>query len=162
MFVFSTIPQYCYVVGHYIYIYGNSNCFLWKTRICLSHIVNTMAADGLATRRKEPGHQQPRYWLSMTGIVINGLICYFQSTTSVNVHVLIIIWQRYEVVFFFNSLWTNDAIWLHISGSTLAQVMACCLTAPSHYLNQCWLITSKIQLHSSDGNFTRDTPVIND
>ena len=24
-------------------------------------------------------------------------------------------------------------------GSTLAQVMACCLTAPSHYLNQCWL-----------------------
>ena len=23
-------------------------------------------------------------------------------------------------------------------GSTLAQVMACCLTAPSHYLNQCW------------------------
>ena len=33
------------------------------------------------------------------------------------------------------------------SGSTLAQVMACCLTAPSHYLNQCWLIISKIQLH---------------
>ena len=26
------------------------------------------------------------------------------------------------------------------SGSTLAQVVACCLTAPSHYLNQCWLI----------------------
>ena len=24
------------------------------------------------------------------------------------------------------------------SGSTLAQVMAWCLTAPSHYLNQCW------------------------
>ena len=23
------------------------------------------------------------------------------------------------------------------SGTTLAQVMACCLTAPSHYLNQC-------------------------
>ena len=26
------------------------------------------------------------------------------------------------------------------SGSILAQVMACCLLAPSHYLNQCWLI----------------------
>ena len=25
-------------------------------------------------------------------------------------------------------------------GSTLAQVMACCLTAPNHYLNQCWLV----------------------
>ena len=31
----------------------------------------------------------------------------------------------------------SDAIWLHRSGSTLAQVKACCLTAPSHYLNQC-------------------------
>ena len=39
-----------------------------------------------------------------------------------------------------NSLWPSDAIWSHVSGSTLAQVMACCLTAPSHYLNHCWLI----------------------
>ena len=38
-----------------------------------------------------------------------------------------------------NSLRPSDAIWRHTSGSTLAQVMACCLTAPSHYLNQCWL-----------------------
>ena len=26
------------------------------------------------------------------------------------------------------------------TGQTLAQVLACCLTAPSHYLNQCWLL----------------------
>ena len=37
----------------------------------------------------------------------------------------------------FNSLWFGDAIWRHISGWTVAPVMACCLTAPSHYLNQC-------------------------
>ena len=37
----------------------------------------------------------------------------------------------------FNSLWPSDTIWRHKSGSTLDQVMACCLTAPSHYLNQC-------------------------
>ena len=37
----------------------------------------------------------------------------------------------------FNSLWPSDTIWRHKSGSTLAQVMACCLMAPSHYLNQC-------------------------
>ena len=42
------------------------------------------------------------------------------------------------------------------SRSTLAQVMACCLTAPSHYLNQCWLIISKVQWHSSEDNFTKD------
>ena len=43
-----------------------------------------------------------------------------------------------------NSLWFSDAIWRQRSGSTLAQVMACCLTAPSHYLNQFWLIISKV------------------
>ena len=55
-----------------------------------------------------------------------------------------------------NSLWPNDAIWRHRSRSTLAQVMACCLTTPSHYLNQCWLIMSEVQWHSYLGNFTRD------
>ena len=54
-----------------------------------------------------------------------------------------------------NTLWPSDAIWWHRSGSTLAQVMACCLMAPSHYLNQCWLIISKVQWHLSQGNFTR-------
>ena len=44
----------------------------------------------------------------------------------------------------FNSLRPSDAIWRHRSGSTLAQVMACCLTAPSHYPNQSWLIISKV------------------
>ena len=38
----------------------------------------------------------------------------------------------------FNSLWPSDVLWLHRSGSTLAQVMARYLTAPSHYLKQCW------------------------
>ena len=38
-----------------------------------------------------------------------------------------------------NTVWTRDAIWVHMSGSTLAQIMACSLTAPSHYPNQ-WYI----------------------
>ena len=32
--------------------------------------------------------------------------------------------------------------------------MACCLTAPSHYLNQCWLLISQILWHSPESNFT--------
>ena len=59
------------------------------------------------------------------------------------------------------TLWPSDAIWRQRSGSTLAQVMACCLTAPSHYLNQCWLIISEVQWHSYKGNFTRDASTIN-
>ena len=48
-----------------------------------------------------------------------------------------------------NSLGPSDVTWRHRSGSTFAQVMACCLTAPSHYLNQCWLIIGKVKRHSS-------------
>ena len=44
-----------------------------------------------------------------------------------------------------NSLWPRDAVWRHRSGSTLAQVMAWCLIAPSHYLNQCWPVNPSVQ-----------------
>ena len=43
-----------------------------------------------------------------------------------------------------NSFCPGDAIRRHGTRSTLAQVMACCLTAPSHYLNQCWLIIGDV------------------
>ena len=59
------------------------------------------------------------------------------------------------------SLWPSDAIWRHRSGSTLTQVMACCLTAPSHYLNQRWLIISKVHWHSSVGNFAKEISATN-
>ena len=54
----------------------------------------------------------------------------------------------------FNSLWPREAIWWQRFGSTLDQVMACCLTAPSHYLNQCWLIINVVMWHSPKTNFT--------
>ena len=38
--------------------------------------------------------------------------------------------------------------------------MACCLTTPSHYLKQCWLIISEVQWYSSESNFTRDNLAI--
>ena len=43
-----------------------------------------------------------------------------------------------------NSLWPTDVIWLHGFRSKLSQAMACCLTAPRHYLNQCWLVISEV------------------
>ena len=63
-------------------------------------------------------------------------------------------WRKGEIgialmyVFHINSLWPSDTIWWQRSGSTLTQVMACCLTTPSHYLSQCWLIISGVQWHS--------------
>ena len=53
------------------------------------------------------------------------------------------------------SLWPGDTIWRHGTRSTLAQVMACCLTAPSHYLNQCWLIIVEVPWHLSQGVIRR-------
>ena len=38
------------------------------------------------------------------------------------------------LTWYLNSLGPSDAIWRHRSGSTLTHVLACCLTAPSHYL----------------------------
>ena len=40
------------------------------------------------------------------------------------------------------------------SALTLAQVVACFLMAPSHYLNQCWLIISEVQWQSPVCNLT--------
>ena len=54
-----------------------------------------------------------------------------------------------------NSLWPSDAIY---NIWTMSQVTACCLMAPSHYQNQCWLFISEDLWYSpdSEGNFTRN------
>ena len=62
---------------------------------------------------------------------------------------------------YFNSLWPSYAIWWHRTGATLPQAMACSPAAPSHYLNQCWLIISNVQRHLSEGNFATYSSVIN-
>ena len=61
------------------------------------------------------------------------LIIYFREKKQV---------QNYQSVrrLLLNSLWPSDTIWWHRFGSKLSQVMACCLTAPNYYLNQCWLV----------------------
>ena len=51
-----------------------------------------------------------------------------------------------------NAMWPS---WYQRSWSTLVQIMACCLMAPSLYLNRCRLIISKIQWNSFESNFKR-------
>ena len=73
------------------------------------------------------------------------------------------------------SLWPGDDIWPCRSGSTLAQVMACCLTAPTH-VKASWLwkpgcflmkwapaeLTLTYHLrHSPQSNFTRSAQDMN-
>ena len=84
--------------------------------------------------------------------LLNVIVSHFISTITVD------LWQWVNDKWFIiiiNSLWPRDAIRLQGTESTLAQVMACCLTAPSHYLKQCWLIISKVLWHSSEGIIMR-------
>ena len=60
-----------------------------------------------------------------------------------------------------NSLAPGDVIWHCGTESTLAQVMACCLMAPSHYLTWSYLINSKVQWHVREKNFMRHVKIIN-
>ena len=55
-------------------------------------------------------------------------------------------------------MWPRDAIWRHRSGSTLVQGTACCLTAPSHHLNQYWLIITYALWHSSGSDSAHIAP----
>ena len=59
----------------------------------------------------------------------------------------------------YNSLCQTDTTWHHRTWSTLVLVMACCLTAPTHYLSQRWLI-SQVLWHSPEGNITGNRAIL--
>ena len=122
-------------------------CVIWYTTftsICC-HIVSFYALQG-----------KPVYgiviadlrnyilWIILFKSCVHGLFfkCGLRPVTSL----LNVFSQKLDL----NPLWPSDAIWRARSGSTLAQAMACCLTAPSHLLNQCWLFISAVlwQCHS--------------
>ena len=87
-------------------------------------------------------------------------------------HAILPCWEDFakpfsKLPFLFSSLWPSDTIWRYCSGSILAQVLPWGLIAPSHYLNQCWLIISSkvfcgihLRAISSEGlmNFIRSMP----
>ena len=68
----------------------------------------------------------------------NTLMCTFRDVERQ----LLLVFQTSIIL---NPLWPSDAIWWQGTGSALAQVMVCCLTAPSNYLNQCWLMITDVQ-----------------
>ena len=65
----------------------------------------------------------------------------------------------YAYIYTARSQWVKT-LWQHSFGSILGQIVACCLTAPIHYLNHCWLIIRLVQWHSSEGKFAGDTSTI--
>ena len=97
-----------------------------KSRTCVSSKANIGSDSGLS-----PVRPQAVIW-SNAAMLLNG-----QLGTNASE-----IWLH--------SLGPSDAIWRWRSWSTLVQVMAYCLTAPRHYLNQSWLVISKVLWYSSE------------
>ena len=66
-------------------------------------------------------------------------------------------YMKYEGTTAFREICKSDYRYgdIDLGKHSLVQVMACCLTAPSHSLNQCWLILSKV-LWQPVGYFTRN------
>ena len=52
-----------------------------------------------------------------------------------------------------NTSWPRDTIWRHRTALVFDHAMVFCQTAPSLYLNQCWLIINKAKWHSLEGSF---------
>ena len=59
------------------------------------------------------------------------------KTTAVSVMTLSLVYVHDQGMIGSGLVWPGDSIWQHRIRSTLPQVMACCLMAPNHYLNQC-------------------------
>ena len=129
----------------------------------LPSLTDGPAAMAVAYQGQGGLHAPGDVWLMM-GEIMTTVHCLQPQHNTTQWYIVdgkIISWVQCYQSHRINSLGPSDAIWRCRSGSTLAQVMACCLTAPSHYLNQCWLIISQGEWHSSEGNFTRDTSATN-
>ena len=85
-----------------------------------------------------PGNQQPWYWICRINKCLSSTRTDFNYLCLQCVEKWQIMWLYFYIFLTHCSLMTD--IWWYRSGSTLAQVMACCLTAPSHYLNQYWIL----------------------
>ena len=94
------------------------------------------------------------------------LNCVGESIVFVICMILQLFWRKtvlfLQFVWFLSikSLSPGDVIW-HTSWSTLVQVMAWCLMALSHYLNQCRVTTNEILWHSFQHNVFLNTEEIN-
>ena len=100
--------------------------------------VHNQYCDYWCPRAKAPNHQYPSA----------NLVCIFIAMIYTKSCYEKLKLHFKKITQLFNTSWPIDIIWWHRSGRTLAQVVDWCLTAPSHYLHQCWLPISQVLQHS--------------
>ena len=115
----------------------------WRLAKCPLKTNGRFANRQLTSLVKEAtGDQQPSYRLNLAFCVTWIISC---NITTI----------KHSIFIEERSLWPREIIWWQKYRSPLAQVMACCLMAPNHYVNQCCLISKGILCHSPLSNFTR-------
>ena len=135
----------CLSVGYFILIKVSRWCVWRKTSCANANAIQTLEILLTSQHRKEKV-------ATVTAVVVNGAIetCLQRLQWRPGQSS----WRAFrlshsacynDMIIHINSLWPSDAIWRQGSWSTLLHVRVCCLTAPSHYLNKCWLIITKIQ-----------------
>ena len=120
------------IISVYWFPIGTSNCAHPMFRLILFGIASRITLIQMKHTCSQSVQLEWIMWIRLSGIL-----------NITNTH-----WQpskRQEInnCITFLPLWPSDSIWHHRTWSTLVQVMTCCLTAPSHYMNQCWLIISE-------------------
>ena len=132
------------------------------------HCIYTVVKDWCAwynARCYETGKRKVVPWGTVLFDVVkylySNLFCAYVFHPSLPKVVIIQVIYKFLLINFLiiSSLWLNNAICKYRSVSTL--VMACCLIAPSHYLNQCWFIIKGFlwyspSIYNSNADFTQN------
>ena len=119
---------------------NHNNPKLWFYRGCYTH------HNWLNEIKQDVNWPKLNIW----DILINGIFpraCITELTQVIDMMLLLVAPRSSDQV---DSLWPREAIWWQGSRSTLAQVMPCCLKAPSHFLNQCCVLICEVLWHSLD------------
>ena len=144
-------------------LYGQSRVnSLWHIDVLWRYRSRSTLALVMAWCLTAPSHYRNQCWLIIKYVLWHSHQSHLGNAHDINLFdefknlvKFLNNWHIFhEPMTLINSLWPSDAIWRQGSWSAMDLVIICCLMAPSHYLNQCWLITSWVLWHSPKTNFT--------
>ena len=117
------VYRYRYILVALLYMNEENFHCIATVALTLMHVYSIIMYDGYGYKHKVPQW----FWNYLA----------WQCIPEITLYI-----TKWRVILHFatlSSVWPSDTVWRHRSRSKFAQVMACCLTAPSHYLDQCWL-----------------------
>ena len=151
LFCFSTNKFYQYISGKLHWIARNYTINQTKqctTKVC-THLMGYIV---LWTLYMVIGQLSSSQIFMLRNQFVKCVYIFAAQYKQVLFNLQIITWISNVSKININSLWPSNAIRRRIRWSTLVQVIVCCLTSPSWYLNECcfiikWILGNKPQLN---------------